>query len=491
MAKIRKRTFSGDTDFTEKSVRHSRSGNKENDGTRERRSHTRASSSTSTAITRTSRQTQSPNAKGKGKMGTSPRKARSSRVDEVDIADGLADMSLEDQSFNAAVVPVITTANATAPGSIRIPKSPGGSNGLLVPPTYPSNSIRLGANEDLNRFVSSSTATSGTTLTAGSAQSFVKHPGPGGNIRQIRPEEVQGMLGDRVGQMVFDKVMMKWVKGVSRRVEIEEERTELTRASTESEDPFRDIESLREDDDTRAGRGHEADIEDGMSRITETEREEVEDEEEMELNSFSFDGASAGVVHVMTGVETDDLTTDSEDEDNRVLTEIDTEQHEYFDSDEEMPTATLPPFPPPVLSTPVPPRPHAEVSTPIPRGGMKSSSNTPVSALKNGSGSRMRTPANRMGHRRSVSFSDGKREGPIRGVGRNSMDITSGPVDKSIVLVPSARSKRIADMMEDLESPGKSDRFSLWVMSLNRILKTKTRPQRLVALVGAHPLPTK
>ena len=468
MAKIRRRTLSGDTDFPEKSVRHGRSGNKENDRPRERRSHTRASSSTSTAMTRTSRQTHSPKGNGKASL----RKA-----DKVDIADGLAGMSLGSN----AVVPVIAIANATA--TIPIPKSPGGpygQNGLLLPPTYPSNSIRLGANEDLNRFVSSSTATSGTTLTAGSAQSFVKHPGPGGNIRQIRPEEVQGMFGDRVGQMVFDKVMMKWVKSVPRRAEIEDERTELTRASTESEDPFRDIESLREDDDTKGGRGHEADVEYEMSRITETEREEVEDEEETDLNSFSFDSPSAGVVHVMTGVESDDLTTDSEDEDDRVLTEIDMDQHEYFDSDEEMPTATLPPAPQPVLSTPVPPRPHAEVSTPIPR-------NTPASALKNGSGSRTKTPTNRIGHRRSVSFSDGKREGPIRGVGKNSMDIT---VDKSIVLVPSTRSKRIADMMEDLESPGKLDYCSPWVMSLN-VLKTKTHPQGQVALVDAQQVPTK
>ena len=480
MAKIRKRTFSGDTDVTEKSVRHGRSGNKENDGTRERRSNTRVSSSTSTAITRTSRQTQSP--KGKGKTNASPRKAKLSKVDEGDIADGLAGMSL--QGSNAVVVPVIAIANATAQGSIRVPKSPGGpyaQGDLLLPPTYPSNTIRLGPNEDLNRFVSSSTATSGTTLTTGSAQSFVKHPGPGGNIRQIRPEEVQGMFGDRVGQMVFDKVMMKWVKGVPRRVEAEDERTELTRASTESEDPFRDIESLREDDVTNGGRGHEADVEYEMSRITETEREE---EEEMDLNSFSFDSPSAGVVQVMTGVETDDLTTDSEDEDDHVLTEIDMEQHEYFDSDEEIPTTTLPP---PVLSTPVPPRSHAEEMTPVPRGVMKSLSNTPVSALKNGSGSRMKTPANRMGHRRSVSFSDGKREGPIRGVGKNSMDIT---VDRSTVLVPSVRSKRIADMMEDLESSGERDRCLSWVMSLKDVLKAKSHLQGPIALVDAQQVPT-
>jgi hypothetical protein len=56
-----------------------------------------------------------------------------------------------------------------------------------------------------------------------------------------------------------------------------------------------------------------------------------------------------------------------------------------------------------------------------------------------------------------VSFSDGKREGPIRGVGRNA-GVNVGGVDedeKGAVFVPSVRSKRIADMMEDLESAGK------------------------------------
>src|SRR6202042_3803068 len=128
-------------------------------------------------------------------------------ADEVDeeLAEEVGDMSVENQGV---VVPVINTENATAHGTIRIlqSRSPAGAlapqtqgqgqqSGLLAPPIYPSNSVRLGANDDLNRFVSSSTATSGTTLTAGSAGSFVKHAGPGhvvgngygnGNMRRIR-----------------------------------------------------------------------------------------------------------------------------------------------------------------------------------------------------------------------------------------------------------------------------------------------------------------
>jgi protein NUD1 len=197
-----------------------------------------------------------------------------------------------------------------------------------------------------------------------------------------------------------------------------------------------------------------------MSRITETDREkedvEVDDEEEMELTSFSFDGPSAGVVHVMTGVE--DMSTDSEDEDDHGLaTEAGGHEYEHelgdgFDSDEELPEALQAPPAVHAFSTP-----RAQPQTPLPaRGVMKSTSNTPVSALKNGSGrNHNRTPANRNGHRRSVSFSDGKREGPIRGVGRNAGDVGNGVHgEKDTAIVHSVRSKRIADMMQDLENQG-------------------------------------
>ena len=480
-----KRVFSGDADGTE-----ARKGeDKENEGVRQRekRGHPRAS--TSTPATRAGRHT---NIHGHGQASNakrpSPRKLsrKPSAADGVDreLADEFGDMSIEDQGI---VVPVITTMNVTAQGTILMPRSRAPSEAqppqsqFLEPPTYPSSSIRRGTNDDLNRFVSSSTATSGTVLTVGSAGSFVKHAGPGhvagsGNIRRIGPEDVQGMLGERVGRMVFDKVTMRWVKGVASKGANgghasgsggEEERTEHTRESTESEDVFRDIESLK--DETQP---HESD--DGMSRITETDREredpEVDDEEEMELTSFSFDGPSAaGIVQVMTGV--DDMTTDSEDEEDDRALATETEGHEHddvsgdgFDSDEELPDNMLPPLLAPAFSTPRPPmHSHSQPSpqTPGVRGVMKSSSNTPVSALKNGTGPRnhARTPANRTGHRRSVSFSDGKRDGPIRGVGKQAgttVGVVGGDTldEKGVGFVPSVRSKRIAEMMEDLESAG-------------------------------------
>ncbi|KAJ7242874.1 hypothetical protein B0H12DRAFT_1131751 [Mycena haematopus] len=297
--------------------------------------------------------------------------------------------------------------------------------------------MRSGTNEDLNRFVSSSTA-SGTTLTAGSVPSYVKHAGPA-HLRTIAPKDLP-TLPDRMGDMLFDKVMMKWVKSVEAGDVIPEET---------SEDPFGDIESLR--DDSRAGERGDA----------------TDDEEEMELTSFSTD-ASGRVVAVMTGVDTNELeedTTDSEDENDAVVTgelEHTVPQRREFESeseDEDVGTihhseSLTDAFAPPpivvsVFTTPPPSATKVPASAlktrtvtatprnPTPISAMKSTTVTPSSALKDPNRPRFRTP--RRTHRRSVSFSDGKRDGPIRGL-------------SSATVEPSARSKRIAEMLARSDS---------------------------------------
>ncbi|KAF7357652.1 Sin component scaffold protein cdc11 [Mycena sanguinolenta] len=337
-------------------------------------------------------------------------------------------------------------------GNINIIANPA----LLGPaatPAFPTGTMRSGTNEDLNRFVSSSTA-SGTTLTAGSVPSYVKHQGPA-QLRTIAPKDLP-TLPDRMGDMMFDKVMMKWVKSVQTDGVIPEE---------PSEDPFGDIESLR--DDTRA-----------------EERDGPEDEEEMELTSFSTD-ASGRVVAVMTGVDTNELvdtTTDSEGENDAVVTgelehtvptrrESETESededigdrtevpHQHVVDSESLTDAFAPPpivvtaftTPPPsatktpastaktTRSSTVTPKPK---SAPTPTSALKSAAATPSSALKDPNRSRYRTP--RRTHRRSVSFSDGKRDGPIRGL-------------NSATVEPSARSKRIAEMLARSDSELDSD----------------------------------
>jgi len=307
----------------------------------------------------------------------------------------------------------------------------------LAPPSYPSTSIRLTANEDLNRFVSSSTA-SGTTLTAGSAPSFVKHAGPA-HIRTIVPGDLPS-LPERFGDMLFDKVMMKWIKSTAKST-MEFEKS-VNNSVELSEDPFGDIESLRDDSKTgdeieRSAMPSEEDIMHGglgeMSMIE--EQSEVDDGEEMELTSFSTD-ASAHVVNIMTGVDTDgyddDLTTDSEDADDlHTVTQAEINDIDFDSEYEDLPLQNdapalessdlgshplHPPSPPPAKSFSTPSRGNSDslCGTPVIKSALKSNSLTPTSALK--ISQRYQTPLQRNSHRRSVSFSDGKRDGPIRGL---------------------------------------------------------------------------
>ncbi|KAJ7505561.1 hypothetical protein B0H11DRAFT_1796409 [Mycena galericulata] len=351
---------------------------------------------------------------------------------EVDgkLADNMSKLSLAWQRPESFLVP---------PNNFSII-----ANAVHIPisASHPTASIRSGTNEDLNRFVSSSTA-SGTTLTAGSVPSYVKHAGPA-QLRTIAPKDVP--VPDRMGDMLFDKVMMKWVKSVQAGGDVREAIEEEP-----SEDPFGDIESLRDDSRGREERAGEL----------------TEDEEEMELTSFSTD-ASGRVVAVMTGVDTDgldeDTTTDSEGGNDAVVTgelehmlpprrdsesesEADEDKYQQFESE----SLTDAFAPPPIVVTTFT-TPQAAEKTPALASALKSRSHTPSSALKNNAATptpamkgasatpssvlkdpsreRYRTP--KRSHRRSVSFSDGKRDGPIRGL--HSVE-------------PSARSKRIADML--------------------------------------------
>lgn len=434
------------------------------------------------------------------------------------LSRSLSQVSLDSQGpltqFPVPPVGVLVTSPPTAPPSPASTVNPQADPARLAPvgtsPAYPSSSIRSGRNEDLNRFVSSST-TSGTTLTAGSAASFVKHPGPK-QMTHIAPSDVP-TLPERVGKMVFDKLLMKWVKAsVAEDAHDDEVVDAILDGEADSEDPFRDIESLREEDSSGRGRSPGQQGEDGegemsmeldkssIREIPIESEEEKQDEEEANLTSFSFDGLSLEVVPA-TGSQQYDPLDDSESEDEQSDDETDTteqpsdlirpmEDSYLVEEGEEGAHSQViervildsPIRDPEVnkgLSTPRPPSQTVlNAPTPIARSAMKSNSVTPVSALKDPSRSRVQTPLNRLAHRRSVSFSDGKREGPILGVGRNAPtpdtttttatetdDDSEVPIDvitanaRSEPALPSARSKRIADMLEDLEDSGGSPCF--------------------------------
>ncbi|KAI0671057.1 hypothetical protein C8Q78DRAFT_1079006 [Trametes maxima] len=451
-----------------------------------------------------------------------------------DLTEDFTRMSIESSQmlaqFPAPPVRLVAASTSTmAPSPVKAspgllappsPVGPGYPSSSLPPssaaPAYPSSSLRTGRNADLTRFVSSSTA-SGTTVTAGSAESFVKHPGPK-QITHITPQDIPP-LPERVGKMVFDRVMLRWVKATARATaamsEVEEQTTQDFDGDNDSEDPFRDIESLREEDSGRQDMDGDFDgqdeQEDSMYLDTETDMEksrvegvlgesEIEDAEEAELTSFSTDGPSQDYIQELQGMPVEDeeqmdemsgFTDDTMPDDTEGMmptTTIDLplEQREDQDIEDEhtaepafddTPPQRLAPMPGPsrsasIMATPNPPgRPvSGPEPTPIPRSAMKSASITPVSALKDPNRSRVFTPANRIGHRRSVSFSDGKHDGPIVGIGRNipTPDVSEGGDDtsplaagprtgdkSSAVLVPSARSKRIANMLDDLGSNGR------------------------------------
>ena len=362
-----------------------------------------------------------------------------------------------------AIIPATPTDSVAIEQPVQDQHSPLQHNG----PSHPPSSIRSGANEDLNRFVSSSTVT-GTTLTSGSAGSFVKHAGPK-QMRRIGPEDVIGALSDKVGQMVLDRHSMKWVKDTALGASIGvREREE----DEESEDPFRDIESLRDEASTHPSEQEE----ESESRIEEIV-EDADDPEEAALNSFSFDDSSAAICPVMTGISrpndedsedsgivVDDPLTDSDESLEGEFADYTGQQHEEITND-----ASLREFPAPpprtnaIFSTPLPLRPSTITppgSTPFPlaerSGTVKSNSVTPVSALKDPN--RSKTPAN-LKHRRSVSFSDGKRDGPIRGLNGKVAEVSDsesgnenlGRSGTGSLFEPSVRSKRIAGMLGDLQ----------------------------------------
>ncbi|KAF9220490.1 hypothetical protein BS17DRAFT_803983 [Gyrodon lividus] len=376
-------------------------------------------------------------------------------------------------------VPHIRITSSTITESLPLPPT-------QIPRSYPSSSLRSGGNDDLNRFVSSSTA-SGTTMTASSAPSFMKHAGPV-HITHITPSDLPS-LPQRVGTMVYDKDLMKWMKATARATpDADDQRDQTAGTDAESEDPFRDIESLREDDSGGTNASVEIADEDpaaaedegeehfkqDMTRIEEVE-EETNDQEEVDLTSFTFDGPSVAAIRIIPSEEDDsgagDETSefDSDCDDAEAADAGDQPTQPIFDSEDDLSNVShVSPRKPLLLQRPVTaveatpavaPRRVSVLATPS-RPALKSTSATPVSAMKDPNRYKYRTPAQKLGHRRSVSFSDGKRDGPIRGLSakphESDDDVGTSVSSLDPGYFPSARSKRIAELMQNLENTGVS-----------------------------------
>ncbi|KAJ4482458.1 hypothetical protein J3R30DRAFT_3699990 [Lentinula aciculospora] len=396
----------------------------------------------------------------RNKPRLSPRRAlrrSATRKEEDDLACHLSQVSFSSQNSTSAPhlpsnIPQLPRIHFSSEASM-LAVAPSALSSSRFPPST------ISANDDLNRFVSSSTASSGTTLTAGSIPSFVKHSGPA-HIRTIAPSEVPPL--DRLGNMVFDKVMMKWVKNSPKFDENQYSPEEI------SEDPFGDIESLKDDFDSMVeesiGSMEEHDVDTSYNELSRVEEQsEIDDTEEMELTSFETDHPNSRLVHVVSGFFTGDGIETSDSEDDAIPhepvnpIEYDSEEDhaeeqelkgEDDDNDDENGLMNVAPQPSRVSSSPDTPN---RVIPPF--SSMRSAMKTPESVLKEVSGARYRTPQRNSKHRRSVSFSDGKRDGPIRGLNKNADtgDVTIPGGNSRSGFIPSVRSRRIANMLVALE----------------------------------------
>lgn len=420
---------------------------------------------------------------------------------------------------------------------------------------------------DLSRFVSSSTTGNNHTSSSwASAGTGVKHPGPavagGAGVRTIKPEEIEPIT--RVGKMVYDPVGMRWTRGRREPEFVEEDGTQPEDGDGEddgdeeqedlSEDPFRDIESLRDgtgeldsmrdaesetdgEDDERSNGTADNDLvdeeeeDDGFDFTAEDYQQEPPANQPRDYLTGNSDGESeqdeqydeepsASRRPVFDDRDDSEVerSQDEQDEnphpDNTSRSDLqrnferpwdepsvvyDNGQSLDFDatprpSRHRQPPVSATTTPRPILipsqSTPQPfPYPNPRGRPTIP--AQRQPPNPPRSVLKqtpSGSGvnSVFRgapvTPyGSGKGHRRSVSFSDGKTYGKIRGLGAERKDdggtdeeaVGEGAngnhlearrtVDKSVSLAPSVRTKRIAGLLDALGEQSESHLpFKLW-----------------------------
>ncbi|QRV77784.1 Septation initiation network scaffold protein cdc11 [Ceratobasidium sp. AG-Ba] len=328
-------------------------------------------------------------------------------------------------------------------------------------PRHPSTSP---AREDMNRFVSAS-STVVSKSTACSAGSFVKHPGPpasvlshsGSGVRQIGPADLPAeALPERIGKMVYDREAMRW----------RQERQEHTdgNLSESSEDPFKDFDSFRSNagDDRSDSAGSAP-----MDEDDEQEESIRDDTLHLDMTTDIAEPVGLSVVEELpeSGFEHD---SDSAEEQST----IHPGPSPKSDSDVSLPQPSEPTpkaFPSSLSARSRPPELAVDTSINEPtttrmplRPALKSASTTPAPSLPT---SRQSTvdPATPMPgsakNRRSVSFSDGRLTGKIRGlVAReeeeslnqsDATNLTLTPVTTEFS--PSSRMKRIGNLLDELE----------------------------------------
>lgn len=384
-------------------------------------------------------------------------------------------------------VPTLSLAASTTP--VVSPSLLPASDGRRQPTTLPASlhpNHAPASHDDMSRFVSSSTASGISGTTAGS---FVKHPGPplAAHMRTIRPEEVQGVLPAKVGGMAYSAEKQMWIK------EVEEG------GESVSDDPFGDIESL--DATTRSERSRREDVvEDVVERsfVVKTVPElRGHRDEDVVQHEDDIDSDEDGqvppppVINPHICYDSDFSTTDEEgpsvlQADDRSQPRLDVLDEQQ--ADPQMPKSTArsleelsegiahislqmdlsPPRParPRVVRAP-PATPSSSRPQIFPRSALKPTpqrgASDPVTSCVSVAQQTPRMGHQDASHRRSVSFSDGRKTGKIRGLtspGQETEEMTEqshiGPAlqdeeQPTSSYVPSARTKRITNLLEGLD----------------------------------------
>ncbi|CCA73311.1 hypothetical protein PIIN_07266 [Serendipita indica DSM 11827] len=220
------------------------------------------------------------------------------------------------------------------------------------------------------------------------------------NMTHIGPTDISP-LPDQIGVMQFDRTALRWVR----------------KAGEESDDPFRDLESVRD----------------------------VQVQKQIEI---SLDPDEQHPIQVLTGLDDEDPVADSpESSPGMQMLPLPTVQHST------------------AMGLP-------GMVTPIANRFSSKTAPTPIrSALKGANaatplGNRIGEPGSSTGKLRSVSFSDGRRHGRIRGLHPEEDEETSmessavaGPsgLGERNSILPSLRTKRITEMLDDLDNLSQED----------------------------------
>ncbi|KAG8694685.1 hypothetical protein FRC08_008320 [Ceratobasidium sp. 394] len=317
----------------------------------------------------------------------------------------------------------------------------------------------------MNRFVSSSTVH--TKSTVRSAESFVKHPGPpasilshsGSGVRQIAPADLPAeALPDRIGKMIYDRQAMRW-------------RQEVVDGdlSDGSEDPFKDFDSF-----LSGGGGNQSDDE-GSAPMEEDD--EQEQEEPVEQPTYDDTPDFEATLEEPVGLSVvEELPESGFEHDSEVVGDQSTANVGSLPNVkmDVAPSELSEPMPKPLPSIAPPSKPRFPNLGPDTSGYEATTSKIPLRpALKSASATPTPSgPSSRQGtadpttpmpdtakNRRSVSFSDGRLTGKIRGlVARDESESESPSEVASLTLTPpqsdyspSSRMKRIGNLLDELE----------------------------------------